>query len=83
VGSGQFTATGWFLVAMNRHQLKQGEAAKSALRSGVEWMAEQQRMAEEDPVIRFRFELRRPVLESLRREAEALIEGKDGSRGVS
>ena len=80
---GQFTAAGWFLVAMNRQQLKQKEEAKSALRSGVEWMAEQQRKAEEDPVIRFQYELRRPAFEALRREAVGLIEGKDSSQGVS
>jgi hypothetical protein len=82
-GGGQFTAAGWFLVAMNRQQLKQKEAAKSALRSGVEWMAEQQRKAEEDPVIRFQYELRRPAFDALRREAQGLIEGKDSSKGVS
>jgi hypothetical protein len=46
-------------------------------------MAEQQQKAEDDPVFRFQFELRRPTLEALRREAEAMIEGKDSSRGVS
>jgi hypothetical protein len=46
-------------------------------------MEEQQRKAEENAVLRFQYEMLRPALESLRREAENLIEGKEpNSRGV-
>jgi tetratricopeptide (TPR) repeat protein len=74
---GGFDASAWFLVAMNRHQLKQKPEARSALRKGVEWVVEQQRKAEENALLRFQFEMIRPSIEALRREAEALIEGKD------
>jgi tetratricopeptide (TPR) repeat protein len=80
---GQFGGSDWLLVAMNRHQLKQKDEARAAFRKAVEWMEEQQRKAEENAVLRFQYEMMRPALESLRREAEKLIEGKDpNTRGV-
>jgi hypothetical protein len=69
--------SGWLLIAMNRHQLKQKEEAQRALRQGVNWIEEQKRRSEENPVLQFQFEMMRPMLESLRREAESLMEGKD------
>jgi hypothetical protein len=49
----------------------------------VEWIEDQQRKAEENAVLRVQYEMMRPALESLRREAENLIEGKDpATRGV-
>jgi Tfp pilus assembly protein PilF len=44
----EFDAMDWLLVAMNRHQLKQKEDARGALRKAVAWMEEQQRKAEDD-----------------------------------
>lgn len=73
---GEFDALSWLLVAMNRHQLAQRDDARRSLRKAVEWIEERQRKAEGNGVLRFQFEMMRPLLESLRREAEKLIEGK-------
>jgi Tfp pilus assembly protein PilF len=74
---GASDASSLLLMAMNLHQLKKREEARAALRQAVAWIEDQKRKAEDDALLRFRFELARPALESLRREAEALIEGKD------
>jgi tetratricopeptide (TPR) repeat protein len=74
---GGFDASSWLLVAMNRHQLKQRPEARAALRQAAEWMREQQRKAEDNPALRIQYEMMRPGIESLKREAETLIEGKD------
>jgi tetratricopeptide (TPR) repeat protein len=74
---GDFEALGWFLIAMNRHQLKQKDAARSALGKAVEWIEETQRKAEDNALLRIQFEMMRPSIEALRREAEQLIEGKN------
>jgi hypothetical protein len=74
---GGLDGSGWLLTAMDRHQLKEGEEARRALRKAGEWIAERQRQAEGDALLRFQYELMRPGLEALRREAEDLIEGKD------
>jgi tetratricopeptide (TPR) repeat protein len=74
---GGLDASGWFLIAMDRHQLKQREEARAALRKGLAWIEEQKRKTEEDALLRFRLEMARPAIDALRREAEALIEGKD------
>jgi tetratricopeptide (TPR) repeat protein len=73
---GAYDGSGWLLVAMNRHQLKQREEARAALRKGVAWIEERRRQAEGNAVLRSQFELMRLTLEALRREAESLIEGK-------
>jgi tetratricopeptide (TPR) repeat protein len=73
---GGVEGSSWFLVAMNRQQLKQSAEARAAFRKAVDWFEEQQRKAEDNAVLRFQFELNRPLLESLKREAESLIEGK-------
>jgi hypothetical protein len=53
------------------------------LRKAVEWVDERKRQAEDNPVLRFQYELMRPALESLRREAEDLLQGKDpADRGI-
>jgi tetratricopeptide (TPR) repeat protein len=72
-----FTASEWLLIAMNRHQLKQRDEAKRAMRMAADWLAEQERKAEDNALIRFQLETIRPHIEALRREAERLIEGKD------
>jgi hypothetical protein len=74
---GEFDASAWLLVAMNRQQLKQKDEARAALRKAGEWMAEQQRKAEGNALLRFQYETMRPSLEALKKEAENLIEGKD------
>jgi tetratricopeptide (TPR) repeat protein len=74
---GGYDGSGWLLVAMNRHRLKQHEAARGALRKAVEWIEERQRQAEGNAALRFQFEMMRPALEGLRQEAEDLIEGRD------
>jgi len=77
--AGGFDAMDWLLAALNRHQLKQRDEARAALRKAAEWMEEQQRQAEGNALLRFRLEMVRPTIESLRREAEDLIEGKGSS----
>jgi tetratricopeptide (TPR) repeat protein len=80
---GGFDASAWLLVSMNRHQLGQKDEARGAWRKAVEWIEELQRKAEDDAQLRFRFEMMRPAIESLRREAENLMDGKDaGNRGI-
>jgi tetratricopeptide (TPR) repeat protein len=77
---GGFSASAWLVAAMDRYQLGQKEEARAALRSAREWMRERERKAEDDAVLRFQYELMRPGIESLRREAENLIEGGDAAR---
>jgi tetratricopeptide (TPR) repeat protein len=77
VREGGFEGLVLLLIAMNRHQLKQHDEARAALRQAVEWMEEQQRKAEGNPTLRYQYERMRPSIESLKREAENLIEGKD------
>jgi tetratricopeptide (TPR) repeat protein len=74
---GSFVAADWLLVAMNRHQLKQRDQARSAFGKAAEWIDERKRQAEDNPLLRLQYEMMRPGLESLRREAEDLLEGKD------
>jgi tetratricopeptide (TPR) repeat protein len=76
---GELDASDWFLVAMNRQQLQQRDEARVALRKAVEWIEELQRKAEGNALLRFRYEMMRPGIEALRREAESLIDGKDPS----
>lgn len=70
-------ASGWFLSAMNLHQLKRREEARAAFRKGVEWIDEKKRQAENNAQLRLQFELMRPAIEALQREAENLLKGKD------
>jgi tetratricopeptide (TPR) repeat protein len=80
---GEFDGSRWLLVAMNRHQLKQKAEARTALRKAVEGIEEQQRKAEDNALLRLQYEMMRPGIEALRREAESLIEGKgSGGQGV-
>jgi hypothetical protein len=72
---GDLDGLSWFLTAMNRHQLKQREQALAAQRKGVEWMAEQERAARGNALLRVQYEALRPTLEALRKEAEQLLEG--------
>ena len=71
---GQSDASDWFLVAMNRHQLKLHGAALRALRKGVETFEQQEREANHDPALRLQFEMARPSLEALYLEAKSLLE---------
>ena len=43
---GDLDAFGWLLTAMNRHQRRQGDEARAAMRKAAEWVEEQQRKAE-------------------------------------
>jgi hypothetical protein len=74
---GAYEANGLLLLAMNRHQLNQPAEARAALRQAVTLIEDQKRKAEGDALLRFQWEMARPGIEALRREAEALIEGKD------
>jgi tetratricopeptide (TPR) repeat protein len=81
--AGGLSARGWFLTAMSLHHLKRREEARAAWRKGVEWIDERQRQAEDNALLRFQYEMMRPAVEALRREAQDLIEGKDpANRGV-
>jgi tetratricopeptide (TPR) repeat protein len=75
--AGEFDANGWFLSAMNLHRLQRREEAQAALRAGDEWIIERRRQAGENPVLRFQYELTRPAMEALRREAGKLLQGND------
>jgi hypothetical protein len=74
---GGFDASSWLLSAMDLYQLKRKEEARAALRQAAEWLAERRRQAEGNAVLRFQYEMMRPTIDALRREAEMLIEGKD------
>jgi tetratricopeptide (TPR) repeat protein len=73
------TASSLFLTAMNLHQLGRGDDARAAYRKGVEWIEKRQLEAEDNPLLRFQLESVRPAMESLKREAERLLQGKDAS----
>lgn len=75
--AGEPNAAGLFLSAMALYRLDRREDARAAFRKGVAWIAERRRRAEGDVLLRVQLELNRDVLEALRREAEAVIEGKD------
>jgi tetratricopeptide (TPR) repeat protein len=80
---GAFDASAWLLVAMNRHQLRQKADARAAHRKAVEWIEEMQRKAEDNAVLRIQYEMMRPTIEALRREAENLLDGKGpGGEGI-
>jgi Flp pilus assembly protein TadD len=76
---GEFDASAWLLLAMNRQQLGQKADARDAFRKAVDWIDERKRQAEDNAMLRFQFELMRPSIEALRREAENLLQGKDAS----
>ncbi|MBN1854293.1 MAG: DUF2628 domain-containing protein [Pirellulales bacterium] len=76
---GEFDATDWLLVAMNLYQVNQRNEARSALRKAIEWIKEQQRKAEDNPLLRFRYEVLRPIIEVLLREAKILIDGNEAT----
>jgi tetratricopeptide (TPR) repeat protein len=76
---GGLDGSGWLVSAMDLYQLKRREEARAAFRKAVEWIDERRRQAEDNPLLRFQFEMMRPGLEALRREAEHLIEGRDPS----
>jgi tetratricopeptide (TPR) repeat protein len=82
-GQNEFDASSWLLTAMNRHQLKQRAPARAAMQKAVEWIEDRQNKAKDDRLLQFQFEMMRPEIESLRREAEDLIEGKDpANKGI-
>jgi tetratricopeptide (TPR) repeat protein len=74
---GDLTGSNLLLIAMNHHQLKQRDEAKQALQKAVKWIDDRKRQAEDNPALRLRYEMMRPSFDSLRREAENLLEGKD------
>jgi hypothetical protein len=73
---GEFGATAWFLAAMNLHRLKRPDEARAAFRKGIAWIDERRRQARDNAVLQFQYELIRPTIEALQREAEQLLEGK-------
>jgi tetratricopeptide (TPR) repeat protein len=75
----EYDASGWLLVAMNRQQLKHREEARTALRRAADWIAEQERKIEGNAQLRYQYEMMRPAIDALRREAEQLLEGKDAA----
>jgi tetratricopeptide (TPR) repeat protein len=80
---GEHDGSDWLLIAMNRYQLKQRKEAREAFQKAVEWIEERQRQGEDNAALRLQYEMMRPGLESLRREAEDLLQGKDpGGRGI-
>jgi tetratricopeptide (TPR) repeat protein len=76
---GGLDGSGWLVSAMNLYRLKRREEARAALRKAVEWINERRRQAEDNPLLRFQFEMMRPGFDALRREAEHLIEGKEST----
>jgi tetratricopeptide (TPR) repeat protein len=81
--AGEFGAREWLLTAMNRHRLRQRPEALAALRKAVEWIDERKRQGEDNPGLRLEYEMMRPAIESLRREAENLLQGNDpANRGI-
>jgi uncharacterized protein HemY len=74
---GDLDGTGWFLTAMNLHRLGEPVEARAALKKGAAWADERRRQAETDPAVRWQWEMVRPAVERLRREAERLLDGKD------
>jgi tetratricopeptide (TPR) repeat protein len=52
---GGLDANGWFLSAMNLHQLKQRNDARAAFRKADEWIEERKRQGEENALLRFQY----------------------------
>ncbi|KAJ3062107.1 hypothetical protein HK102_008877, partial [Quaeritorhiza haematococci] len=75
--AGELDATGWFVSAMAMHRLGRKDDARAAFGKAVEWLKAALHQAEDDALLRFEFELMRPALEALHREAEAVLEGRD------
>jgi tetratricopeptide (TPR) repeat protein len=75
---GGFDARGWLLIAMNRHQLKQRDEARLALRKADEWVEEQQRKAEGNPLLRYQYETMRPRIEAFHTGQEIAWDDKAG-----
>jgi tetratricopeptide (TPR) repeat protein len=69
-------ASALFLSAMALHRLKRDGEAREAYRQGIRWVEEKQRQAEGDEAVRFQLETVLPAIEALRREAEAVLEGR-------
>jgi hypothetical protein len=74
---GEFDATAWFLAAMNLHRLKRPDEARAAFRKGTGWLDERRRQARDNALLQFQFEVVRPTIEALQREAEQVLEGKE------
>src|SRR5262249_50296653 len=75
----EFEAMDWFLTAMNLQRSKRRAEAQAAFRKGGEWIGGQQREAEDNAFLRLQYELRRPAIDGLKREAEDVLEGKDAA----
>jgi len=72
---GELDASDWLLTAMNLHRLKRKEEARSAVATALQWMEERSRKAEGDALQRLEYEMMRPTVEALLREAQNLING--------
>jgi tetratricopeptide (TPR) repeat protein len=75
--AGGLDASGWFVSAMDLHRLDRKDEARAAFRKAIEWIGERLHQAQDDAFLRFQYELMRPGIEALHREAEELLEGKD------
>jgi hypothetical protein len=73
---GEFDASDWLLSAMNLFRLNRLKEAESAILKSDEWMREASRRAERDVMSRLEYESMRSSIESLRREAQALMDGQ-------
>jgi tetratricopeptide (TPR) repeat protein len=78
---GEFDASDLLLSAMNLHRLGRKPEARAAVVNAVRWMEEKSRKAEGDAMLRMEYELMRPAVEALLREARSLIEGESINRG--
>jgi tetratricopeptide (TPR) repeat protein len=78
---GEFGASDWLVSAMNLYRLNREEEAQAAVAKAVEWMEERRRKAVGNALLRMEYELMRPAVEALLREAQNLISGEpDDSR---
>ena len=79
---GEFGASDWLLSAMDLYRLNRENEARAAVAKAVEWIEERRRKAAGNALLRMEYELMRPALEALLREAQNLINGEpdDGTR---
>ena len=71
---GEFDASDWLVSAMNLYRLNRKEEARAAVGKAVDWMEETSRRAQGDALQRMEYEMMRPAVESLLREAQNLID---------
>jgi tetratricopeptide (TPR) repeat protein len=79
VTQGDFDACEWLVSALNLYRLNRQSEARAAVRKAGEWIDERTRKAD-DARLRIEYELMRPAIEGLMREARQLF-GEDVSVG--